>query len=75
LFSILSEIVKAVQMLKRIEGNLKAERILLNERGHLKVINTMSSPEEITDGMEERFTRSSLKRFYGTSTVTKRPKS
>jgi serine/threonine protein kinase len=71
---ILYSIVKAVRMFEKIgisSGNLKTERILLNERGHLKVINTLSSPEE----MEEGFTRSYLKRFYGTSAVTKRPKS
>jgi hypothetical protein len=57
-------------------GNLKTERLLLNEKGHLKVINVMSYPEDACDGVEEGFAaNSSLKRFYGTIGLIKPPKS
>jgi hypothetical protein len=62
---ILYSIIKAVRMFEKIgisSGNLKTEKILLNERGHLKVINVISSPDEEMDGVVSKTT---VKRFYG----------
>jgi hypothetical protein len=47
-------------------GNLKTEKILLNERGHLKVINTMTYPDDNMNTMDQmEITNSTIQRFYG----------
>jgi hypothetical protein len=44
-------------------GPLKTDMILLNQKGHLKLINILSAPEDMYDG------GSSLPNFYGIKLV------
>lgn len=47
-------------------GNLKTDKILLNEKGHLRVVNMLSHPEDMV-GDDQGY---SVQRFFGTWWVT-----
>lgn len=39
-------------------GELKTDKVLLNDKGHLKVFNRLTSPDEYPDNL-------GVRRFYG----------
>ena len=58
---ILYSLLNAIRMFEKFSiasGDLKTERVLLNDKGHLKVINKLSFPEENAHIF-------GVRRFYG----------
>jgi len=45
-------------------GNLKTDKIILNDKGHVKVINALSYPEDQSNTFDSQYS-TKLKRFYG----------
>lgn len=46
-------------------GNLKTDKIILNDKGHVRVINALSYPEDPLLGFSPNYNSMGVKRFYG----------
>lgn len=67
---IIYSIIKAVRMFEKANmcsGNLKTDKVLLNEKGHLKVLNLLSFPEDSSGP--------GVQRFFGTYALMQPPRS